>query len=349
MKPGHKYFVNPPRRKRRKRPSAKKNPVPFAMVTVNPAKKNRRRNAAKSGAGIFVIRGPRSSKRNPMKKTASRRRNKFNPLANLGGFAKKRKRRRSRRRRNAEIGHKKIFTVNPMKKTRRGKRRHHKRNPMTSRGGYRRNRHRSRSRRRSSHRRNPMPIVDTLFGADMLATGAGVVLASVGTQTILNWAQAAGNDGRRRFSLPLVDYSMLGTATANTFYSANAWVFAGYKLVIGGGAGWFLRHQSPRLARGLMIGAVAGAISDALAATKVVQGGALVLNQTGVSRMWPSRGAGRGTGLLPGTNPIFTNPNQAFLNNGTNGLPRPGMGARVGPGTMAAVQNSSEPAFGGAN
>jgi hypothetical protein len=351
MKPGHTYAINPPRRKRRGGPR-KKNPVPFALVTANP---KRRRKSKK--AGVFIIRKPTTKNPAPvvsMKTKRRRSRRKNSPISNLGRFAKRRRkaRRNPSRRRKARRGSPKIFIVNPMKKSRRRRSRGRSRNPMKRRGGYRRNvsRRSSRRRSRSSYRRNPIQVVQTLFGSDMLSLGAGVIIGSAGAQTVLNYLQAADTAGKRRFSLPGVDYTPLATTGgAAAFYEKNAWVLAGYKLLIAGGGGWLLRNQSPRLARGIMLGAIVGAATDVLNNTGMLSGGAFVLNRGTSAYFGPGRGMGRGmAALTPGVSPTFTGPGAGFLN-GANGAPMSrGMGRALSP---AQTNNmiKSVPNFAAAN
>ncbi len=338
MKPGHTYAINPPRRKKRRAKRAK-NPVPFSMIVANspgskrPRRKRRNPARAKTGAGVFVIRGPKKNP-SPMKtkrrRNSHRRKKKFNLLGNLGLFAKKRRnpRRRRKARRNPT---RKIFST--MSKTkRRGSRRRHRKNPAG--GVMRRNgrRRRSHRRRNSGFRRNPIPVVKELFTSDNLATVAGVLLGSAGAQTVINYAQGANAAGQRRFSLPGVNYT--NAQNSAMFYSDNAWILAGM-------GGFLLKGQSPRLARGVMLGGLVGAASDILSNTGFLAGGAIQLSRLGVSRNFG------GVGYLPGTNTQFTNPAQRFLANGN--VPRPGMGARVGPRMVGATESQVEGAYKGAN
>lgn len=169
--------------------------------------------------------------------------------------------------------------------------------------------------------RNPLPVVRELFGPDMLSFAAGVVVANVGTTMIMN-KLLTGTNGVRSFDLPGVDF----TAPPATFYSKNAWVLALYKTAIGGLGGYLLRNQSPRLAKGIMVGAVATGISD-------------VLRNTGVLNASGTLGMGRGAGMflprgastyIPGVPPILSGPATAFINNGAPvASRRNGMGAVV--------------------
>ncbi len=274
--------------------------------------------------GIFDAKNP------PMKKRSRKKARRSNPL-------KKRARRSAGGRFTSRKSTRKR---NPMsKKTRRRGKSRRSKNPMTRRGGKRR------SGRRSTRRmRNPIPVVRELFSSDMLSLGAGVVVGSVGTKMIMNRLVAGDpTTGARAFALPGVNY----TVPAAQFYSKNAWILAFYNLAIGGGAGYLLRNQSPRLARGIMIGAVASTISDVLRNTGVISPTG-TLQMPGMLAQGVGRNYGPGVGYLPGTNTTFTGPAQRFL--AANNVPRPrGMGARVGPGTMAAMQGQSEGAFRGAN
>lgn len=190
-------------------------------------------------------------------------------------------------------------------------------------------------------------FVRDLFGPDMLSLAGGVVISSVGTTMIINSLVSANpTTGQRKFDLPFIDYSMLANpATAGTFYSKNALPLAGYKLVLGGLAGYLLRNQSPRLARGLLIGTVATAFSDVLKSTGFITASGSLSLTRGAGRNYA---AARGAGFLPGTSTRFTGPAQQFL--AANSVPRPrGMGASVGPGSMATMERQSESAFRGAN
>ncbi len=347
MKPGHSYAINPPRRTPRRAKRAKKNPIPFAMAVANSAgskrRRRKRRNPRSSSAGVFVIRGPRKNS-SPMKTKRRRnsRKKKFNLLRSLGltgGETKKRRNPRRRRKCNA-VG--KISSRNPMSKSkRRGSRRRHRKNPAG--GVMRRNSHRRRRRRNPSRRgmrRNPIPVIRELFTSDNLATVAGVLLGSAGAQTVINYAQGANAAGQRRFSLPGVNYT--NAQNSAMFYSDNQWILALYKLAIAGAGGFLLKGQSPRLARGIMLGGLVGAASDILSGSGFLSGGAIQLSKLGMSRNF-----GNGMGYLPGTNTQFTNPAQRFLANGN--VPRPGMAARVGPRMVTNTENQVEGAYRGAN
>ncbi len=342
MKKARKYLINPP----------------FALVVANPkgkraAKKRRNPTKARRGrAGIFVIRKPSRNPSAPLPAMKTKRRRKHrskrrNP-AKLRHVLMLNPKRKTRRRRRARS---KIFASNPMKTKhrRRGKRRR-SRNPMMSRRGVRRS-----GRRRSSTRRfrNPMPaIASQLFGPDMLTLAGGVVIANVGTTMIMN-RLVAGNPttGVRPFNLPGVDYSMLGTAAAPTFYTKpqNVVMLALYKGAIGATAGYLLRNQSPRLSRGILVGTVATMISDVLKGTKVLSSTG-TLTWGGMGRNYPAMGRNfrAGTGFLPGTSTRFTGPGQNFLT--ANNVPRPrGMGAVVGPNMVRNTAAMAESAFGAAN
>jgi hypothetical protein len=355
MKAGHVYHANPPKRAKKKR--AKKNPVPFAMVTANPKKrraKTKRRNPAKARAsspGVFVIRKP--TKKNPVSMKTKRRRHakkRRNPLVAAPGVVHcKRNPKRRRKHAKKRSGFASLFSSrNPMAKTRRsGKKRRHRKNPARS-GGYRRNARRQH--RRRSHRRNPVPVVRELFAADNLSLAAGVVTGAVGARTVINFLQGADATGNRRFSLPGVNYT--NAANPTLFYQQNGFLIAAYELAIAGLAGWALKGQSPRLARGIMLGGLVAATTDILTTTGIISGGAFkLMGSSGVS----SRGTGAylraprsGMGALtPGVSPTFTGPGAAFLN-GANGAPMSrGLSRRVGPNQardmVAGVPNFANP------
>lgn len=349
------------------------NPAPYLSIVANPHKKNpglvvlkkARKNPGKKIAGVKKSRNPLkcrhviveenpSMKRSTRKKRMASKRRK-NPTVS-GTVARKagegrgrwhhKKGRflynphRKKKRRKFSISK---HSRNPMKhKKRRGGKRRYSKNPMRRRGGLRR----SRSSRRYS--RNPVgDTVKELFGQPMLTFAAGVVTAGVGNATILKAINSPAS-GQRSFDLPGIDYSMLGTANAASFYSKNALALAAYKLVLGGTIGYLLRNQAPRFSQGYLVGTVAGAISDVLVKQNIVvqtgYGPILQLDRptAGASRMY------RGAGLVPGVPTQLTGPAQGFMR-WNNMPPQRGAGAMVGPGTMRDLEVQSEGAFRGAN
>lgn len=282
------------------------NPVPYIAIVANPRrskKKVARRNPMKKRrkkAGIFVI---RKATRNPIKKkkrhAKKRAASKFLPA----------------------------ITKNPMKTKRRRSRRKasYKRNPAR----------RSRRRRSSRRMRNPIRIINDVFNPNMLTLAGGVVIGNVGTTMIINRLVAPPAGSTRPFDLPFIDY----TVPAAQFYTKNAWQLALYKLAIGVGVGYLLRNQSPRLSQGLMIGSVAGAISDVLKQSGVITPAGTI---AGVGRNFNARGVG----FIPGTSTRFTGPAQNFL---MNNVPRPRVGAAVRSGFTQRTATNAENAFSAAN
>lgn len=281
------------------------------MYLINPAKRRKRkvRKAKKSR--------PFSSK-NPMKKSRRKARRSFarrNPA--------RRRRRRAMVRRNParrrRSSLRRAISLNPSMKnsTRRRRRRSFARmNPVR--------------RRRGFSLRNPGGPVDTIFNNDILTLSGGVVISTIGANLILNKLLLPNAAGQIPMKLPGVDTTKAGymTSLPVTFY----------KLLIAGGAGYLLRNRSPRLAQGLIIGAVATTISDVVRQSNLLSqlpGGTAAL---GVSRYFgsPRRGMNAYT---PGVPAIFTGPASGFIGGGSPGARR-GAGTMVGPGfaRMAATQ-----------
>lgn len=289
MKPRARYLINP---------------IPFGIVVANPKRKSKkRRNPMSKKPGIYVIRKGR--KRNPRKK-----------------------RRRSAKRRNP-LKLKHILVTNPHRRRAHKKRR---RNPhqiaamskrtrrKTRKATYRRNSARRNPARRKNRRsrvrrmRNPIGIVNDMFNPNMLTFAGGVVISELGTRMIMN-RLISGDPVNHvpAMKLPGINYTppvgVVYTAAAPwDIWRDNAWMIAAYKLVIGGVAGYLLRNQSPRLSQGIMVGAVAGAITDVVAVTGVLK------EARGTHRYFPGpRGAGA---YVPGVPSIFTGPAAGFLGRG---------------------------------
>lgn len=282
---------------------------------------------------------------NPVKKSRSktRRRSRGERLRNPYGLvlvnpARKKPRRKSRRRNptvRRKVGalgwrHKRgTFHYNPvssaqpskkMKTRRRGRRR--LRNSVRRRTRRRassvvviRNPARGRRRGRSRRMRNPMNgFVGEISNSNTLTLGAGIVTAQVGTNMVLN---------KLRTSQMAVAGSLPGLRPGQE----SALAVAVYKLVIGAGVGYLLRNQSPRFSQGMIIGAVAGAMSDILMQSRVLQAipGA---STNGTGRYFPGARVGSYT---PGVPAMFTGPAASFLNRGAP-QPRRGMSAIVNGG-----------------
>lgn len=172
--------------------------------------------------------------------------------------------------------------------------------------------------------RNPVSgVVGDIFNSDTLTLGAGVVVGTTGPTIVVN---------KLRASQMAVNGSLPGLNPANP----SPMAIMLYKLVIGAGVGYLLRNQSPRFARGMIIGAVSGAMSDLLMQSRVLQS----IPGAGVSRILPASRPGAGA-YVPGISTRFTGPSSNYLAAGRNGV-----GARVGPGTVNTLPGMVAPAFG---
>lgn len=291
----------------------------YGKYLINPAKKTRGRKKRSRGRrmrnpyGLVLV--------NPAKRASS----------------SKRKPSRRKRRARAKVRRKAILsapvqTKNPtMKSRRRGRRR--SRNPSRRRSSRRRSsvvviRNPARGRRRSRSRRMRNPVggaVGEIFNSNTLTLGVGIVAAQVGTNLVLNKLRAT-------------EMATQGNLPGLKPGQESVLAIMLYKLVIGAGVGYLLRNQSPRFSQGMIIGSVAGALSDVLMQSRVLQ-------TAGVAKNFYAR---PGMGMIPGTSTRFTGPAQRFLMN-SNNVPRPGMGAAVRPGFVRAAQNQTEGAFRGAN
>lgn len=198
-------------------------------------------------------------------------------------------------------------------KTKRSRKR--TRNPARkiSRGRSRsRNPHRRRS--RMVRRRNPVAIVQDIFNADNAAVGAGILLGVVGAKYTLNSLLQGDATGKRMFDLPGITYpTATAPMTAAQFNDKNKIALAIYEVALPAAVGYFLRTQSPRVAKGLMYSAV-------------VNGGVAILKGTTIGQ---KAGLGaflpRGNGVqtyIPGVAPIASGQGTAFLNSSMNGAPR---------------------------
>lgn len=283
-----------------------------------------------------------AGKRGRKRKARGRRRLKnpfgivlVNPSKRKKSAGRKRSSSSKRRRRALTVKRKSILsasvqTKNPkMKKRRSGRRRN--RNPSRRRNRRRssmiviRNPARGRKRSRSRRMRNPVGVVTDIVNSNTLTLGAGIVTAQVGTNLVLN-------------KLRRTQMATQGSLPGLKPGQESALAIMIYKLAIGAGAGYLLRNQSPRFSQGLIVGAVAGALSDLLMQSKILQ-------TAGVGRYYGSGRPGAGA-YLPGTSTRFTGPASQFLQ---NSVPRPGMGAAVRPGFVQRAENMSEGAFRGAN
>lgn len=304
------------------------NPVPFAMIVTNPKKRrakkfrNPKKKAvvpAKKKRAIFVIKKARKKSRpiqsNPKKKTAVYEKI-FGQKVRVG--TKKHSILKAQKRHADDLQKFETLSPNPTKKTTMKKRTKSRKTRKT----YARNPSRRRSRRRSTKSgmfRNPMGIVNDLFNPGTLTLAGGVVIGNISTALIINRLVAPPAGQMRPFDLPFVNYAV----PAAEFYRRNWLPLMLYKVGIGYGASYLLRNQSPRLSQGLLIGTVAGAISDAVKNTGLLNS---VTGGAGVGRYFP---AARGTGAyVPGVNPVFTGPASAFLSSGSP-MSRRGTGMTV--------------------
>lgn len=290
--------------------------MPYGMYLLNPGKKRRSRKAR---------RARRFAAKNPMKTRRRKSRRRSKPFSSQNPSRRVRRRRRSFARRNparkrrAALKH--VLFLNPSMKTRRRSRRRRfaARNPMRSR------------RRRHFSFRNPSGAIQAVLNKETMTLGAGVVLGNVGTGMILNKLLLPGADGKIPLALPGVD------TTKPNYMGSIAVSF--YKLAIGGAIGYFVSKKSARLGEGIIIGAVAGALSDVIKTSNVlasIPGGSAAL---GVGRYFPGR---RGAGAyVPGVPPIFTGPASAFIPGGSPGARVNGMPRRNGTGTMVTRRSAA--------
>lgn len=325
------------------------NPAPaFVMHIANPKrgkKKKSRRLKNPSGrgrGGIFVVRKPKRNPR-PKKRSHKKRAKKKNPfqLKHVLIENPAPKKRKHKKRRKNSVRKKKYTSTrrpNPMSKS---KRKHKK---SSSR---KRNPRRSRSRSRMRRMRNPMGAIKEIFNPDMLIVAASAIATNVGTNMIMNRLVVGDATGARPFNLPGVDY----TVPAATFYQKNGYILAFYKLGLGAVVGYMLRNQSARVSQGVLLGSTITAGSDIFKTAGLINaqgtlGNLSMLGVTGVSRNFRS---GAGAPWPPMSNgAIYNNPALSMIQSGN--VPRPrGMGAPVGPGTMADLKRQGGGAFNGAN
>jgi len=339
-----------------------RNPTPFALTAVNPAKKKRRKRRA---AVTHLAAG------SPAK---SRRRRKKNPAALVrrkvgtsrwhhkrGTFlynpAKKRRKnalRKKRRRNPLEIQHviADVPSRNPARrKIRKKSRRKNPSNPMSKHRKRRRkasrNPVRRATRRRSSRRRrNPSrrgflrrmrnpAIVSDLIDKTNVKRGVGVLAGIGGTRFIVNkLIQGDPVTGQRMFDLPGVVYSTpTAPLTQAQFTEKNKVALAVYETLIPAVAGWFVRRYDSAISEGLLGAAVANA---GIAMLRTSQFG-----QTAGLNAFLPRQKGLQT-YIPGVPPMLSGPATAFINNGAP-VAR-GMNAVVNPQWHArAVANVANP------
>ncbi len=293
--------------------------MPYGMYLLNP---NGRRAKKRKAKRSF-------STRNPMKKT--RRKSRRHSLA-LRNPPKRRKARRSfsrrnpaRRRRRAGLKH--VLFLNPMKHRRRKSRRRSfaARNPAG----------RSRRRRSMFSFRNPSGVVSSVFSRENLTMAGGIVTGNVASALVLNKLLLPDASGKIPLRLPGVDTTKQG-------YMQSMPVSL-YKVIIGGGIGLLVMKKYPRFGQGMILGAVAGLVSDAVRQSNVLAslpGGNQAL---GVGRYFPPANRNGTSSYVPGVSPVFTGPGSAFLGGGSprariNGNPgRGGMGAALTRSTASSL------------
>lgn len=309
----------------RRNPAKKvRNPAPFALTLVNPAKKRaaakrrRTKNPVKSvplstrstGATIRSAKARHHKKGefryNPARKLKKRRRK--NPLAVkhviVDGAALNRAKKRRKKSRS-------VLKNPPMKTRKRSRRKNRSRNPFRAvkRGrSRRRNRNPSRGRRRSGSRRmrNPMTIIQDGFSMDQLSLAIGSLVGIVGTRYLLNKLIQGDATGKRMFDLPGITYSSAtNPMTPEQFSVKNKIALAFWETIVPLLAGYFLKGQSPRFSKGLLLSAP---VNLGLGLIK----GTDIGNKAGVNAFLP-----RGTGtFIPGVPPMLSGPATAFIQNG---------------------------------
>lgn len=305
-----------------------RNPAPYALTAINPAKKRRRRKAARRGArknpairrkvgtrgwhhkrGTFLY--------NPVKKLKRRRRK--NPLEVKHVLVETPAKNPARRKRRRKISSK--STRNPIMSRKRKNRR--SRNPARShsrRGRSHRRRNPSRRRGRIMRRRNPVPILSEVATQENVMTGVGVLAGIAGTRLLVNrLIQGDPTTGARMFDLPGVTYS---TATApltqQQFAAKNKIALAIYETLIPAVAGWLTRNVNGPISRGLFQSSI---VNLGIAAIR----GTDIGTSSGLNAFLP-RQRGLGT-AIPGVPAMLSGPGTAFI---TSGAPVPaGLGAAV--------------------
>jgi hypothetical protein len=303
MKKFGNYLRNPPKKKRRtKKRNARRNPAPFALTSINPAKRRGKKRRS-----------------NPVHRKKRR-----NPLQIQHVIADVPARNPSRRKKRRKAFSK--SNRNPMSKKRK-RRSHRSRNPVshTRRRSHRRSRNPSRRRRarRSgimSRLRNPA-IISDVVNRKNIETGLGVLTGVVGTRWLVNkLIQGDPVTGVRMFDLPGIKYSTAAAPlTQAQFAATNKWMLAFYETAIPAVAGWLLRNKASALSEGLMQSAI---VNVGIAAIR----GTSVGTAAGMNAFLP-RQRGMNT-YIPGVPPMLSGPATSFITNGAP-LPRNGMSATV--------------------
>ncbi len=318
-----------------------RNPAPFALTAVNPAKKKRKARIARRRRK----KNPATLRRKVGSKKWHHKRGTF-----LYNPAKKRRKnavRRKRRRNPLEIQHviADVPTRNPARKKRRKQNRrrnpsvkntpmkHRKRRRKASRNPVRRaTRRRSSRRRRNPSRRsifrrmrNPAIISDVIDKTNV-KRGIGILLGIGGTRYIVNKIiQGDPVTGQRMFDLPGVTYSTAAAPlTQAQFTAKNKVALAIYETLIPAVAGWLSRKYDVAISEGLLGAAVANAGIAALRNTQVGQ-------TAGLGAFLPRGGMNT---FIPGVPPMLSGPGTSFINSGSP-VARNGMGAQVNQRWMA--------------
>ncbi len=338
-----------------------RNPAPFALTVVNPAKKKRRKRRA--AVTHLAAGSPAKSRRRKKNPAAVRRKVGTSRWHHKRGTflynpAKKRRKnavRKKRRRNPLEIQHviADVPSRNPARKKIRKKSRrknpsakvtpmskHRKRRRKASRNPVRRA-----TRRRSSRRRNPSrrsflrrmrnpAVVSDLIDKTNVKRGVGVLVGIGGTRYLVNkLIQGDPVTGARMFDLPGVVYSTpTAPLTQAQFTEKNKIALAVYETLIPAIAGYFAKRYDNAISEGLLGAAVANAGIAMLRTTQVGQ-------TAGLNAFLP-RQKGLQT-YIPGVPPMLSGPATAFVNNGSP-VAR-GMNAAVTPNwharTVANVAN----------
>lgn len=318
-----------------------RNPAPFALTAVNPAKKRRKarlaRRRKKNPATLTRKVGAKrwhhkrgTFRYNPAKKrrpAVLRKKRRKNPLeirhviedVPARNPARKKHRKKNRRKNPS------VSSPTPMKHRKR--RRKASRNPVRRATRRRSSRRRRNPSRRSMFRRlrNPAIISDVIDKTNV-KRGVGILLGIGGTRYIVN--KVISGDpvtGQRMFDLPGITYSTAAAPlTQAQFTAKNKIALAVYETLIPAVAGWLVRKYDVAISEGLLGAAVANAGIAALRNTQVGQ-------TAGLGAFLPRGGMNT---FIPGVPAMLSGPATAFINNGSP-VGRMGMGAQVNNRWMA--------------
>jgi len=319
MKKIGRYLRNPVKRRKPRKVVRKRNPIPFALTTVNPVRKKKRKAARKNPPVTPV----RTETRKVGASAWHHARGKF-----LYNPAKKKAAKR-RRKNPLELRHAllEIPTKNPssMSKKRKRSRRSGTRNPVSTKKRYRSSK---RSRRNPSRKggfrlmRNPIPVVSDVTTKENLTKGVAVLGGVVGTRWMIQRLISGDpTTGQRMFDLPGITYSTAAAPlTQAQFIAKNKIWLAFYEAAIPAVAGWYMKRHNREISEGLLMASV---VNLGIAGLRGTQIGAT----TGLNAFLP-RQRGMAT-YIPGVPPMLSGPATAFINNGSPVARANGMGAAV--------------------